>query len=71
MKASSGRGDDAEGEPEGVELLGVTFGFQPGQEAKVALSPGLDAGRYAFVCFLPDTSQEQSGRSSNHTRSLA
>jgi uncharacterized cupredoxin-like copper-binding protein len=48
----------AEDEPEGVEFLGGVFGFEAGQEADVALSPGLEAGRYAFVCFLPDTSAD-------------
>lgn len=37
------------------EPIIVKFPFAPGDEANIALPAPLDPGRYAFVCFLPDT----------------
>jgi hypothetical protein len=33
----------------------IRFPYGPGDESDVALAAPLDPGRYAFVCFLPDT----------------
>lgn len=43
----------SEGEPEGLEFLGVAF-WEPGEARSVALSQPLGAGRYAMLCFFPD-----------------
>ncbi len=35
----------------------VKFGYGPDEESDIALPEPLEAGRYALVCFLPDTSE--------------
>jgi uncharacterized cupredoxin-like copper-binding protein len=41
-----------------VEFITFKFPFQPGDEADMVV-PELSAGRYALVCFLPDTTDPQ------------
>lgn len=41
------------------EPIFVKFSYGPGEESDIALPEPLDAGRYAFVCFLPDTSDAE------------
>jgi uncharacterized cupredoxin-like copper-binding protein len=42
-------------DPEVIGFLGVKVPVIPGASAKMAV-PELEAGRYALICFLPDTS---------------
>lgn len=42
-------------DPEVIEFLGVKVPVLPGAGAKMAI-PELESGRYALICFLPDTS---------------
>ena len=42
-------------DPEVFGFLGVKVRVLPGAGAKMAV-PELEAGRYALICFLPDTS---------------
>ncbi len=42
-------------DPEVIGFLGVKVPVIPGASAKMAI-PELEAGRYALICFLPDTS---------------
>ena len=47
-----------EEDPEGVHELGGSAPFHPGNEANVAFTANLEAGRYALLCFFPDISKE-------------
>ena len=42
-------------DPEVIGFLGVKVPVMPGASAKMAI-PELETGRYALICFLPDTS---------------
>lgn len=44
----------SEGEPEGVEFIGFTLA-DPGDQSNFLTTEDLEEGRYAMVCFLPDT----------------
>ncbi len=44
-----------EDEPEGVSFLGGADEIKPGESKTVSFVSPLNAGRYAFVCFAPDT----------------
>lgn len=46
--------DVLQSEESGVEFVAFKFPFNEGDEADMAI-PELSAGRYALVCFLPDT----------------
>jgi hypothetical protein len=46
----------SEEEPEGLEFFGAVFA-SPGETPNLVLTEPLDAGRYIFVCFLPDTEE--------------
>lgn len=41
------------------EPIFVRFSYSPDDESDIALDAPLTAGRYAFVCFLPDTTDEE------------
>ena len=47
-----------EEEPEGVDEIGGSAPFQPGDEANVALTTNLEPGRYALLCFFTDPNAE-------------
>lgn len=42
-------------EPEGVEDVAIAGPFRPGDETAVVFEQPLEPGRYALICFLPDT----------------
>lgn len=44
----------SEGQPEGIEFVG-RIEIQPGKESNMVLLNDLTPGRYALVCFFPDT----------------
>lgn len=48
-------------EPEGLEFLGGVFNVEAGDEYNLVFMQALDAGRYALVCFLPDTDEGPQG----------
>lgn len=50
-----------EDEPEGIEVLGGVFEVQPGNSYNLVYTEELEAGRYAFVCFLPDLDEGPDG----------
>jgi hypothetical protein len=50
----------SEGDPEGVELM-ARIVVTPGQTYNMVLVDPLEAGRYAFVCFFPDTDEGPEG----------
>jgi uncharacterized cupredoxin-like copper-binding protein len=45
----------SEEQPEGVEDLGGTMVFAPGEKADVVFPDNIAPGRYVLLCFLPDT----------------
>jgi hypothetical protein len=48
-------------EPEGVEVIGGVFNVEPGSSYNLVYTDELTAGRYAFVCFLPDLTEGPDG----------
>ena len=47
-----------EEDPEGVDEIGGSAPFHPGNEGSVAFTADLEPGRYAFLCFFPDVSKD-------------
>ena len=45
--------------PEGAEFIGVAAPIEPGTSGNLVFTEPLSAGRYALVCFFPDTSSEE------------
>jgi uncharacterized cupredoxin-like copper-binding protein len=44
--------------PEGVEVIGGVE-LEPGESSDMVLAEELEAGRYALICFLPDTDDSE------------
>jgi hypothetical protein len=51
----------SEEQPEGLEVIGGVFGVEPGDSYNLVYTEPLEAGRYVFVCFLPDLTEGPEG----------
>lgn len=57
---------EGEGNPPGVEDVAGGFFFASGKEGDIILDKGITPGRYAIICFLPDTSENKGFEGTPH-----